>query len=221
MPDRNDREGSGQPHGRPAVFWAIDPMRGVPLPFAPMSAAPQIVCPVCFTQQDNAWDCAVCGSALHDRPKHWAVPVEQVQELEPTLFGDAGNVSLEPMPDLELTSADDGVEPLPDMLDGLELTRYDDVPEPLPDAVPAFEPTAIDAPAPAAVPGPVACRYCGTPWQAGMSVFCARCGMRVASRPAPAPVRADASAVRTCRGCGMPDQALGSLCKSCQQPITR
>lgn len=185
-----------------------------------MSAAPQIVCPVCFTQQDNAWDCAACGSPLHERPKHWAVPVDPVEGLELTALGDGGNAAAEPMPDLEPTAADDGVEPLPEVLEDLEVTRYEDAPEPLPEALPAFEPTALDTREAAAPAGPIACRYCGTPWREGSSVFCAGCGMRVSARAATRAPVGDAD-LRTCRGCGMPEQVLGTLCKSCQQPIVR
>ncbi len=182
-----------------------------------MSAAPQIVCQVCFTQQDNAWDCVVCGSPLHDKPKHWAVPVQQVEGLELTRFEDGGNVSFERIPDLVLTSADDGIDPLPDELEGLELTRYGEV-EVAAEIVPEFEATALVSSAPAAVAAALACRYCGTPWQEGTSVFCARCGMRVSSRVAPRAPALQTGQV-SCRGCGMPDQVVGSLCRSCQQPI--
>ncbi len=185
-------------------------------------SAPQIVCPVCHTQQDNAWDCVVCGASLHDRPKHWAVPVQQVEGLETTRLDEAGNVALDRMPGLELTSVDDGIEPLPDGLEGLEPTHFEtqDVPVQT-EPVPAFEATALDEKVAAPVPAAIACRYCGTSWQQGMSVFCGRCGMRVGAAPGAAAKRLTAADgdLATCRGCGLPEQRVGSLCGSCQQPV--
>src|SRR5690606_34338145 len=87
------------------VLSTIDRRRGT---VAPMSQ--QIVCGVCGTRQENAWDCAVCGAALHDRPRHWQVPVEPLEGLEPTRIGDGGNVAAARLPDLMTTAIVDGVE---------------------------------------------------------------------------------------------------------------
>lgn len=182
-----------------------------------MSQQPQIVCQVCFTQQDNAWDCVVCGSALHDKPRHWAVPVEQVEGLELTALPDAGNVMMERLPGLETNSADDGVEPLPEVLEGLELTSYE-TPAVATAQLPDFEPTALDAPAAPVRPGATACRYCGTPWYPGGNIFCARCGMRVGSAPRAAREE-EREGRAACQSCGLPDQPVGGACRGCQQKV--
>ena len=181
-----------------------------------MSATQQIVCPVCFTQQPNAWDCAVCGAALHDKPKHWAVPVEQVEGLEITRFDDPGNLALEPMPGLERTGLDDGWEPLPEEVEGLEPTHFEASGPVVPEPIPTLEPTALAAPEGHAAPQGTSCRYCGTPWDPRGSVFCSRCGLRVHTRPRQ---EAKMETGVTCPGCGMPDQESGSFCRSCQAPL--
>src|SRR5690606_31920898 len=126
---------------------------------------------------------------------------------------DGGNVALERMPGLELNGVDDGYEPLPEVLEGLELTSFAPV-EAAPVPVLDLEPTALPAVGEVTPRGAAACRYCGTPWQAGRSIFCARCGMRVGEAPPP---RADEAGERgVCTGCGLADQPIGRACRACQ-----
>lgn len=178
----------------------------------------QIVCGVCGTRQENAWDCAVCGAALHDRPRHWQVPVEPLEGLEPTRIGDGGNVAAARLPDLMTTAIVDGVEPLPERLEGLEPTSLSAPVELPPDPLAELEPTAF---APAPLPAPrmgTICRYCGTAWEPGGSIFCARCGMRVGEPPARASAGGEAGRA-TCPGCGLPDQKVGALCSNCHERV--
>lgn len=185
-------------------------------------STPLITCPVCFTQQPNAWDCAVCGVGLHDKPRHWAVPLEPVEGLEITSLETAGNVAVEAMPDLETTALDDGVEPLPESVDELETTAFEPVQALPPSYVPEFEPTALDAREPGAEAlAAVACRYCGTPWPPGSSIFCGRCGMRVGSRAPASSAAVEVGGEAACRACGSPGQPLGGLCGDCGQPVVR
>jgi len=82
-----------------------------------------------------------------------------------------------------------------------------------------IEPTALAAgePATAAATGDATCRYCGTPWRPGSSIFCARCGMRIPTQGAPRTEAA--SSLTNCPGCGTPGQTVGARCSSCGQKV--
>lgn len=185
-----------------------------------MSSAPQIVCQVCGTRQDNAWDCAFCGSALHDKPRHWEVPVAPLPDLEPTAVGDGGNVAVPTMPDLEPTAVGAAPEPLPDWVPELEPTAFGEVGQVPVEPLPDVEPTAVAEPAtPAAAMGSTTCRYCGTPWAPGGSIFCGRCGMRVGLATQTVAAADEDSA--TCTSCGRQDQPIGGLCAGCHTRVRR
>lgn len=173
---------------------------------------PQIVCRVCGTRQENAWDCAVCGRPLHERPRV-AVAVEPPPGFEPTRLNEDANVGVGTLPDLVPTALDDGGEPLPERFDLLEPTSFAAAEAPV-EALPDLEPTAfaeVEVPAAAQV----VCRYCGTAWHEGQSIFCSRCGMRVGTRAR----RREEEAIVACRSCGARGQRPGRLCSHCLEPV--
>lgn len=145
-------------------------------------SVPEIVCQFCHVRQPNAWDCASCGRPLHERPTLQGLETPALPELELHAF-DAGNVAVAAVEGFEVTALVDDSAPPPDLppatLEGLEVTLLDD-----PGAVPEdlsieLEPTQVADAEALEERGPVTCRYCGTPWREGMSVFCVRCGMRI------------------------------------------
>lgn len=183
-------------------------------------SAPQIVCPVCHTPQANAWDCVVCGGSLHDKPRHWAVPVEALSDFESTPFADPGSLPVEPLAGLEQTAfvGWEAASPLP--IEGLETTAYEISGEISLDVVPGLETTAFE---PDGLPTPmlpVICRYCGTSWREG-SVFCGGCGVRVGSSQRAGAERASGERTESlaCKACGAPGQASGSRCARCGHQV--
>ncbi len=142
---------------------------------------PQIICPFCHSRQPNAWDCAVCGRALHERPTSQGLQVAPLPELELHRQADVGDVPDAPVDGLELTALADGSGGDAAALEGLEPTLLDDggnvaLPQ---DPSLEIEHTQLDDGPMKLAPGPVICRYCGTPWRDGSSIFCARCAMRI------------------------------------------
>lgn len=195
-------------------------------------SAPQIVCPVCHTRQPNAWDCVVCGGSLHDKPRHWQVPVEALEGLETTALATEDPVGVERLEGLEITSLGGGGAPpeggVP--LEGLETTHFDggdlsfetdlaiDVvmdDDVLP--LPGLEPTSFEAETLPTPLLPTVCRYCGTPWREG-SIFCGGCGVRVTSLVRSSGEDSD-PATTTCRACGTLGQVPGRLCIGCGQKV--
>lgn len=145
-------------------------------------SVPEIVCQFCHVRQPNAWDCAQCGRPLHERPTLAGLETHALPELELHAF-DAGNVAVPALEGFEVTALVDESAPAAwppaATLEGLEVTLLDD-----PGDVPAdlsieLEPTQVADAEVFEERGPIVCRYCGTGWREGMSVFCVRCGMRV------------------------------------------
>lgn len=195
-----------------------------------------IVCLFCETQQPNAWDCSACGRPLHERPTNQPVQVEvvagleqtrlegadvaavaqaAVEGLEATSIVDSGRIAItaEVVADLQSTALVDSASlgTTEELMPGLQQTRVEDAP--------------ADGPTPTAET--IACRYCGTPWQPGMSQLCARCGMRL---PIPAALRRPAAAATpakaqveqdrvTCTTCGARAQLPRTMCGSCGQLV--
>lgn len=181
-------------------------------------SAPQIVCPVCHTRQPNAWDCAVCGGSLHDKPRHWQVPVQPLEGLETTALSDPGQPAVELLEGLEITSfAGEGPIETAGPLEGLETTGWGEFGDGPVEALPDLEATSfvVDAlPTPLL---PTVCRYCGTPWREG-SIFCGGCGVRVATRGSDGDHAG--SATVTCKACGVLGQVPGRMCLGCGQQVT-
>lgn len=177
-------------------------------------SAPSIVCPVCHTQQPNAWDCVVCGGSLHDKPKHWQVPVAPLEGLETTALPDTGNLALDRLEGLEITSHTEAPPPaLGGRLEGLEPTGFETTAFEGPgETLEALEPTSHGVEALPSPLLPVTCRYCGTPWREG-SIFCRGCGVRVTTLQK-APEGAEPATV-TCSHCGTLGQVPGRPCIGC------
>jgi hypothetical protein len=188
---------------------------------ARMAETPSIVCPVCFTSQPNAWFCAVCGKALHDLPRHLPVETPTLPNLELTAAGPVVNAAVVPLEGLEPTHHEPAPEPRGRIAEVVPTAA--DLPEVPGEPLPGFEPTAVVAPSAPTPLGPVACRYCGTPWVPGTSRVCDRCGGRIAvpeaylrageeGKPAEAPRV-------VCPSCGAGEQVPGRRCAGCGGPV--
>jgi hypothetical protein len=166
-----------------------------------------ITCPVCEQPHLGGTECEVCGRSLGegggstaagaDGPVEpleglettaqdggsGATDVESFPELEPTLHVGAGAVTLDPMPDLELTAA------APVEAPG--------------ELVPDLEPTSAAASGEARTELPLfpVCRYCRTPAGPDEKI-CGRCGMQLSVLPSPAALAAG-TGPRLC-SCGTP-----------------
>lgn len=147
-----------------------------------------IVCQFCHSRQPNAWDCAVCGRPLHERPTSKGLETPALPDLEPTLQERGGEVGAVRVDGLETTSVvgEEGIGGVASNvaippLEGWEPTLVDDVPL----AVPASDPelvlefTELADPEPPTARGALVCRYCATPGRSDGSRFCPRCGMRI------------------------------------------
>lgn len=174
-----------------------------------------ITCPLCGTEQPNAWDCSACGHPLHERPA-LHVDVAALAELEPTRRADAGNVGVELLPGLETTSVGPVEAPDAPLLE-IEATCLPDV-HAAGETLPGLETTALEPPAEPTPQAQVSCRTCGTPWQPAWGIFCPRCGKRVpAVRAAPRPEVVQEA--RACPSCGTPRQRIGDPCTGCGQKV--
>jgi hypothetical protein len=176
---------------------------------------PTIVCQVCETQQPNAWDCAACGAALHEKPRHWTIAVPPIEGLEGTRLTDAGNVVIERLPGWEPTeqNADAAIPDLP--LAGLEHTSFEPAAEVAASApMPGFESHRLEPGGPSAPLSALACGACGTPWRPGASAFCERCGLRLSIPRARAGAPSAGTSV-ACPACGVGNLAIGADCPRC------
>ncbi len=167
-------------------------------------------CPVCEHQQVEGAECEVCGRSLRAlgaveievtplegleptlaAPEAAPAAAPAMAELEPTLQASAGEVPLEPVPELEPTSA----------------APVEAAGELVPDLEPTSAPASTDAPT--ELPLFLVCRYCRTPAGPGERI-CGRCGMQLPGGLAPAAVAGFAS--RHC-SCGAP--ITRSICPAC------
>jgi hypothetical protein len=182
-------------------------------------SVPMITCPLCGTQQPNAWDCSACGHPLHERPVQ-AVQVALLPDLEATRQDSSGNVALEEVPGLEATAVDAVDAPDAPLLE-LETTAVSRRAEVLvaAEVVPGLEATALEPAAEPTATGGVVCRYCSTPWQAAYGIFCPRCGMRVPAVQSVPKAQAGDAGARPCPGCGTPGQTVGAHCTTCGQKV--
>lgn len=192
-----------------------------------MAEQPPIVCPVCETQQPNAWFCAVCGKALHPLPKHLAgeLPTPSLEDLEVTVLDPARtNVAVQVMEGLEPTLQPAAPPPPPETLSDLAPTRLADLPAVGGEPVPDVETTALVAAAEATPLAAVTCRICGTPWTPGTSRICGGCGVRLsipeaylAVKPGAVPARRVERTV--CPGCSAREQVVGQRCNACGRTV--
>lgn len=192
---------------------------------ARMADQPLIVCPVCETQQPNAWFCAVCGKALHPLPKHFVgeVPTPALDELEVTVLDPARtNVAVFELEGLDPTLLPAAPVPTPSLPE-LEPTRAPDLPAVGEEPVPDFESTRLtgDAPTPFAA---ITCRVCGTPWTPGASRICDGCGVRLSIPDAFLGTKPDAGPrvpveKTICPSCSARDQVVGDRCRLCGRPV--
>ena len=148
-------------------------------------------CALCENVQAAGEACDVCG---HPFPvgERTAVPVEQIEGLEPTFLPGAVDLG-ERMPDLEATSID-SVLVVAAAMEGLLPTQAEGIPGDDPLELPAV----------------ATCRYCRNPAPLG-EAFCVHCGMRLP--PSQAGAAPPPGAVQLCRDCGVPMKGLS--CPGC------
>jgi hypothetical protein len=169
-----------------------------------------ITCPVCEHPQADGAECEVCGRSLL-APGAVEVPVAPLEGLEPTLaapellVGDLG-VMPELEPTLQLSPSEVTLDPVPE----LEPTSAAPV-EASGERVPDLEPTSAPASSDPRSELPLfpVCRYCRTPAGPGERI-CGRCGMMLPAGVAPAAV---AVALPLLCSCGTP--ITRSTCPAC------
>lgn len=187
-----------------------------------------IVCPVCETQVDLGFECPVCGKDLSGVLGAMPPPP----------------VSIQKMPDLEVTIPERVGEVAVDVAPGVEGTALEKVGEVVTAAVPDFEKTVadklgdigpvlpIDDMSEDRIPddgvrtpvqtGPLSCRYCKTV-QTSTGTICEKCGMKlpqvaVAAVAATGPKKKKVEVWTRCRACASPALG-GELCRECGRPV--
>lgn len=183
-----------------------------------------VVCPVCEHKQAFGVECEVCGKDLGDLGELGPPPaaIVQVEGLEQTVPDRVGEVAVERVGELEVTSHAGGKAPVPtEVVPDLDVGRAPEtgaVPvEQMPDLARDREPD--DGVRTAAPTGAVTCRYCRNVQATGL--ICNTCGMRLPKASAPPPTAAAAGPKVTysrgdvrCRACGAPATP-GERCSEC------
>jgi hypothetical protein len=204
--------------GRPAQACS----RGVTCPSSSQRrySPRMVVCPVCEHAQAGGLECDVCGKDLGDLGELGPPPVASIQmeDLETTVPPRVGDVPVERVAALELTSFRDTPVPAVDPMPDFETGRAPPV-----DAVAAStmaeladERARDEQPQTAPSSEAVTCRYCRNVQSTG--VLCDVCGMKLPRVGVPFIAAPVGQAVR-CRACGAPATS-GQRCSECgvQQP---
>ena len=183
-----------------------------------------MICPVCEHSQDFGVECEVCGKDLGGLGDLGAPPSsdEVVEGLEATIGERVGEVAVERVGELEVTSLSTGDVAVIEM-DEMERTGSAPVgavqAEPMIDL--AEDRAPDDGVRTEAPVGEVSCRYCRHVQAEGL--ICDNCGMKL-PKVAPAIVTVDTGKPKPsfesvrCRSCGAPAKP-GQRCTDCGREV--
>lgn len=181
-----------------------------------------VTCPVCEHQQQAGAECEVCGKALGGVAAGVPVAVQRLEGLEPTAPGEAGEVPVERLGELEVTRHESPEVPVQRLAE-VEQNALPAGPDAPLERLELSEDRAADDGQRTALPtGPVTCRYCRNVQTSGL--LCNTCGMRLPRLAGAevAPVSAGGAPSDTvwarCRSCGAPARA-GDRCGDCGREV--
>ncbi len=186
-----------------------------------------MICPLCEHQQDFGVECDVCGKDLGGLDALGPPPValQVVEGLEATIGERVGEVALDAVTDLEVTTFSVGEVAVGSMTD-MERTENAPVGAMVAERVPDMtdDRAADDGARTAAPTGAVTCRYCRNEQAEGL--LCEKCGMRLPKVAMPVIAASPSRRARApesvrCRACGAPAKT-GQRCTECgqEQPAT-
>ena len=183
-----------------------------------------MICPVCEHQQEFGVECEVCGKDLGGLDDLGAPPAapQVVEGLEATIGERVGEIALDAVADLEVTTFSAGEVAVESMTD-MERTENAPVGTLLAERVADMtDDRAPDDGARTAAPtGAVTCRYCRNVQAEG--VICEKCGMRLPKVSAPVVAATGVKPEQStetvrCRSCGAPAKP-GQRCTDCGREV--